>query len=459
MIRKLFLGLLLLVLFGCSDESFSLMQDEAEGSVTKFDNDTHGTYASTYVPLDSENVVIRNATVFDGLGNKFQNYDVHFSEGKIQALGSNLQVDADEIDGTDKFVSPGIIDIHSHMGVYPAPGVRTSSDGNEATSPVTAEVWAEHSVWPQDPQYKLALAGGITSFHVLPGSANLIGGRGVTLKNVSANTVTAMKFPEAPHSLKMACGENPKRVYSSRGPSTRMGNVAGYREAWIGAEKYKKSLERDPNSRNLRNETLVGVLDGEILIQNHCYRADEMATMINIAKEFDYKITTFHHAVEAYKVADLLADEGICAAMWADWWGFKHEAYDMTIANVAIVDQARDASGCAIVHSDSASGIQRLNQEAAKALAAGNRAGFNISEARAMTWITHNPAKAAGILDQTGTLEVGKNADVVIWDGNPFSVYTKADKVYVDGALTFDKATQFMPHTDFDLGIKEWEVE
>lgn len=238
-----------------------------------------------------------------------------------------------------------------------------------------------------------------------------------------------------------------------------MGNVAGYREAWIGAEKYKKSLERDPNSRNLRNETLVGVLDGEILIQNHCYRADEMATMINIAKEFDYKITTFHHAVEAYKVADLLADEGICAAMWADWWGFKHEAYDMTIANVAIVDQARDASGCAIVHSDSASGIQRLNQEAAKALAAGNRAGFNISEARAMTWITHNPAKAAGILDQTGTLEVGKNADVVIWDGNPFSVYTKADKVYVDGALTFDKATQFMPHTDFDLGVKEWEVE
>lgn len=459
MIRKLFLGLLLLVLFGCSDESFSLIQDQAEGSVTKFDNDTHGTYASTYVPLNSENVVIRNATVFDGLGNKFQNYDVYFSEGKIQALGSNLQVDADEIDGTDKFVSPGIIDIHSHMGVYPAPGVRTSSDGNEATSPVTAEVWAEHSVWPQDPQYKLALAGGITSFHVLPGSANLIGGRGVTLKNVSANTVTAMKFPEAPHSLKMACGENPKRVYSSRGPSTRMGNVAGYREAWIEAEKYKKSLERDPNSRNLRNETLVGVLDGEILIQNHCYRADEMATMINIAKEFDYKITTFHHAVEAYKVADLLADEGICAAMWADWWGFKHEAYDMTIANVAIVDQARDASGCAIVHSDSASGIQRLNQEAAKALAAGNRAGFNISEARAMTWITHNPAKAAGILDQTGTLEVGKNADVVIWDGNPFSVYTKADKVYVDGALTFDKATQFMPHTDFDLGVKEWEVE
>ena len=457
MIRKLLVILVALVLYGCSEED-SMFSSEAEGSVTNYDEDLHGTYASTYVPLDSENIVIRNATVFDGIGNKFQNYDVHFSNGEIQAIGSELIVDgADEIDGTGKFVTPGIIDNHSHMGVYPAPGVRTSSDGNEATNPVTAEVWAEHSVWSQDPQYKLALAGGITTFHVLPGSANLFGGRGVTLKNVSANTVPDMKFPDAPHSLKMACGENPKRVYSSRGPSTRMGNVAGYRDAWIGAEKYKKSLEKDPSQRNLRNETLVGVLDGEILVHNHCYRADEMATMINISEEFGYKVSTFHHGVEAYKIADLLADEGICAALWADWWGFKHEAYDMSIANIAIVDQARDGNGCAIVHSDSASGIQRLNQEAAKALAAGRRAGFDISEGRAMTWITKNPAKSLGILDQTGTLEQGKDADLVIWNGNPFSVYTKAEQVYIDGALTFDKATNFMPHTDFDLGIKEWE--
>ncbi len=457
MIRKLLVILVALVLYGCSEED-GLFSSKAEGSVTNYDEDLHGTYASTYVPLDSKNIVIRNATVFDGIGNKFQNYDVHFSDGEIQAIGSELIVDgADEIDGTGKFITPGIIDNHSHMGVYPAPGVRTSSDGNEATNPVTAEVWAEHSVWSQDPQYKLALAGGITTFHVLPGSANLFGGRGVTLKNVSANTVPDMKFPGAPHSLKMACGENPKRVYSSRGPSTRMGNVAGYRDAWIGAEKYKKSLEKDPSQRNLRNETLVGVLDGEILVHNHCYRADEMATMINISEEFGYKVSTFHHGVEAYKIADLLADEGICAALWADWWGFKHEAYDMSIANIAIVDQARGGTGCAIVHSDSASGIQRLNQEAAKALAAGRRAGFDISEGRAMTWITKNPAKSLGILDQTGTLEQGKDADLVIWSGNPFSVYTKAEQVYIDGALTFDKATNFMPHTDFDLGIKEWE--
>ena len=460
MIKKLIVILLALFLFGCSEQSALIFQDEAEGSITKFDNDTHGTYVSTYVPLPGKDTVIRNATVFDGNGNKFLNYDVFFSQGKISEMGRDLPiVGAEEIDGNGLFVTPGIIDIHSHMGVYPAPGVRTSSDGNEATSPNTAEVWAEHSVWSQDPQYKLALAGGITTFHVLPGSANLFGGRGVTLKNVSANTVPDMKFPGAPHSLKMACGENPKRVYSSRGPSTRMGNVAGYRNAWIGAEKYKKSLDRNSSQRDLKNETLVGVLDGKILIQNHCYRADEMATMINIGEEFGYKIAAFHHGVEAYKIADLLADKGVCAALWADWWGFKHEAYDMTIANIAIVDQARNATGCAIVHSDSASGIQRLNQEAAKALAAGREAGFDISEARAMMWITKNPAIAAGISDQTGTLEVGKNADIVIWNRNPFSVYAKAEKVFIDGALAFDKASGLVPHTDFDLGIKEWEVK
>ena len=458
MIKKLLLPLFTVFLLGCTDQTASIFQDEPGGSITNFEDNIHGTYASTYRPLESENIVIRNATVFDGNGNKFQNFDVHFSNGKIQAIGLRLVTDgAKEVDGTGKYVTPGIIDNHSHMGVYPAPSVRTSSDGNEATNPVTSEVWAEHSVWTQDPQYKLALAGGITTFHVLPGSANLFGGRGVTLKNVSANTVPEMKFPNAPHSLKMACGENPKRVYSSRGPSTRMGNVAGYRNAWIGAENYKEQLERDPSHRDIRNETLAGVLNGEILVHNHCYRADEMATMINIGEEFGYKVSTFHHGVEAYKIADLLADEGICAALWADWWGFKHEAYDMSIANIAIVDQARGGTGCAIVHSDDESGIQRLNQEAAKALAAGRRAGFEISEGRAMTWITKNPAKSLGILDQTGTLDIGKDADVVIWSGNPFSVYTKAEQVYIDGALAFDKATNFMPHTDFDLGVKEWE--
>ena len=176
-------------------------------------------FESTYQPLPAEKILITNASIYDGDGNEFKNTDVLVQDGKIIAIGEDLPVPEDFtiIDATGKWVTPGIIDIHSHMGVYPAPGVRTSSDGNEATSPVTADVWAEHSMWVQDPQYALALTGGVTAFHVLPGSANLIGGRGVTVKNLQRTTINSMKFPDAPHSLKMACGENPKRVYGNRG--------------------------------------------------------------------------------------------------------------------------------------------------------------------------------------------------------------------------------------------------
>ena len=426
-------------------------------------------FQSTYEPLPPTNTIFRNANIYDGEGNELINTDLIIKDGKVVAIGIDLPSSDDlkEIDASGKWITPGIIDIHSHMGVYPAPSVKTSSDGNEATSPVTAEVWAEHSIWVQDPQYALALKGGVTTFHVLPGSANLIGGRGVTAKNLQRNTITSMKFPNAPHSLKMACGENPKRVYGNRGqmPSTRMGNAAGYRKSWIKAQSYlskldeyeaksdeAKELSYKP-TRDLELETLAGVLRDEILVHNHCYRADEMATMIEIAKEFNYKITAFHHAVEAYKIADLLAENNICAALWADWWGFKHEAYDMVQANIAIVDQARNGTGCAIVHSDDEIGIQHLNVEAAKALSAGIKAGFNISKARAINWITSNPAKAAGIYDQTGSLKVGKNADVVLWSKNPFSIYALAEKVYIDGAVVFDRSSGLEPSSDFDVGI------
>ena len=426
-------------------------------------------FESTYEPLPAENTLIRNANIYDGEGNEFIETDLLIQNRKIVAIGKDLPATNDFkiIDASDKWVTPGIIDIHSHMGVYPAPGVSTSSDGNEATSPVTADVWAEHSIWVQDPQYALALKGGVTAFHILPGSANLIGGRGVTVKNLQRNTINSMKFPDAPHSLKMACGENPKRVYGNRqqAPSTRMGNAAGYRKSWIEAEAYLNRLnEYESKSdeakqmgyapqRDLEMETLAGVLRGEILVHNHCYRADEMATMINIANEFNYKITAFHHGVEAYKIADLLAENNICGALWADWWGFKHEAYDMVQANIAIVDQALGGKGCAIVHSDDAIGIQHLNQEASKALSAGLRAGYDISKARAMNWITSNPAKAAGIYDQTGSIKVGKNADVVIWSKNPFSVYALVEKVFIDGATAYDKESNFQPASDFDVGI------
>ncbi len=429
----------------------------------------NGAYQSTYNPDPSPKILIKNGTLLTGTGVLLEKSSVLIENNRIVSVGSDIdETGATVIDAEGKWITPGIIDIHSHMGVYPAPSLRSNSDGNEATSPTTPDVWAEHSVWTQDPQYTLALKGGITTFHVLPGSANLIGGRGVTLKNIRSVTVQGMKFPNAPHSLKMACGENPKRVYGNRNtePSTRMGNVAGYRKSWIKAKAYQKRLEEYESkseeakeleyapSRDLELETLVGVLKGEILIQNHCYRGEEMAIMLDIAKEFGYKVTTFHHAIEAYKVADILAEQGVCSAMWADWWGFKHEAYDMVWENVAIVDQARNGTGCAIVHSDSAVGIQHLNQEASKALAAGRRSGLDIDKARAIQWITLNAAKGLGIEDRVGSLEVGKMADVVIWSGDPFSVYSTVEKVFIDGHIKYENETvEEFERTDFDLGI------
>mgnify|MGYP003300202187 FL=1 len=429
----------------------------------------NGAYQSTYNPDPSPKILIKNGTLLTGTGVLLEKSSVLIENNRIVSVGSGIdETGATIIDAEGKWITPGIIDIHSHMGVYPAPSLRSNSDGNEATSPTTPDVWAEHSVWTQDPQYTLALKGGITTFHVLPGSANLIGGRGVTLKNIRSVTVQGMKFPNAPHSLKMACGENPKRVYGNRNtePSTRMGNVAGYRKSWIKAKAYQKRLEEYESkseeakeleyapSRDLELETLVGVLKGEILIQNHCYRGEEMAIMLDIAKEFGYKVTTFHHAIEAYKVADILAEQGVCSAMWADWWGFKHEAYDMVWENVAIVDQAGNGTGCAIVHSDSAVGIQHLNQEASKALAAGRRSGLDIDKARAIQWITLNAAKGLGIEDRVGSLEAGKMADVVIWSGDPFSVYSTVEKVFIDGHIKYENATvEKFERTDFDLGI------
>ena len=294
-------------------------------------------YPSTYIVPDNAAFAILNANVLTGDGAELRDTDLLVRKGKIIALGTNLDLDASVslIDAKGQWVTPGLIDVHSHMGVYSAPGTANHSDGNEMTSPVTAQVWAEHSVWPEDPQFEKALAGGVTTVQILPGSGNLIGGRGVTLKNIPSITVQGMKFPGAPYSLKMACGENPKRVYGSRNtlPSTRMGNMAGYRAAWIEASEYKKSWDeylKDSGSRslsntptrNLRLETLAGVLEGDIRIHNHCYKVDEMAQMIDMSKEFGYKIAAFHHAVEAYKAAPMLAKEGICGVMWADWWGF-----------------------------------------------------------------------------------------------------------------------------------------
>jgi imidazolonepropionase-like amidohydrolase len=422
--------------------------------------------------------LIRGATVLTGSGKRLDHSDVLIENGRIKAIGPNLPAPAlaRVIDASGRWVTPGIIDVHSHLGVYASPSVNAQEDGNEMTNPVTANVWAEHSIWPQDPGFEKALEGGVTTLEILPGSGNLIGGRSVVVKNVHATTYQAMKFPDAPYGLKMACGENPKRVYGSKGqfPSTLMGDVAGYRQAFADAQDYQNQWDKYyreraeyeknksaagsntnappmPPKRDLKLETLVGVLKGDIRVQMHCYRSDQMATMLDVADEFGFKIAAFHHAVEAYKIADLLAQRGVCAAMWADWWGFKMEAYDGIQENIAIVDAS--VNSCAMLHSDSEDGIQRLNQEAAKAMARGVRAGLKISPERAIRWLTANPAKALGLEDRIGVIEPDKNADVVVWSTNPFSVYALADQVFIDGALAFDRAHPApKPASDFLLG-------
>ncbi|WP_326523509.1 amidohydrolase [Sphingomonas sp.] len=418
-------------------------------------------YPSTYKAYPGVPTLVRNVTVYDGEGGRIENGQVLFAGGKIVAVGQSVETPAGAtvIDGTGKWVTPGVIDIHSHLGDYPSPSVSAHSDGNEATSPVTADVWAEHSVWPQDPGFSRALAnGGVTTLQILPGSANLMGGRSVTLKNVYARTMQGMKFPGAPYGLKMACGENPKRVYGGKGrqPSTRMGNVAVNRATWMKAQDYGRrwaKYEKDggePPARDVAMDTLRGVLDGEILVQNHCYRADEMAIVMDMAKEFGYKVSAFHHAVEAYKIGDLLRQNGTCAAVWADWYGFKMEAWDGIHENLALLHKA---GACAMIHSDDSNGIQRLNQEVTKALTAGRNAGIQVSDELAWTWLAINPAKALGIDRVTGSLKAGKMADVVLWNGNPLSVYTRPEKVWVDGALLFDMNNpRLRPVSDFELG-------
>lgn len=416
-------------------------------------------YVSTYQRRNHPPVLIRNATVFTGAGAEQRGVSVLFQDGRIVAVGANIEAPAGAqvVDGTGRWVTPGFIDTHSHIGVYAAPGTSAESDGNEAVNPNTAEVWAEHSIWPQDPQIPLAIAGGVTVAQVLPGSANLFGGRSATIRLIPARTVQEMKFPDAPYGLKMACGENPKRVYQSRGPSTRMGNMAGYRAAFIQAEQYRQRWDRwlrnrsgDQPARDLRLETLAGVLRGEIGVQNHCYRADEMAQMLDLAREFGFTIRSFHHGVEAYKIADLLAGAGTAASVWADWGGFKMEAFDNINENLALLHQA---GARAVLHTDSPDGIQRMNQDMAKAYYAGLRAGIGLTREDAIRWVTANPAWVLGIDQWTGTLEPGKAADVVLWSGDPFSVYSRTEKVWNDGWLAFDRSDPArLYRTDFNLG-------
>ncbi len=423
-------------------------------------------YPSTYKPLPRSDTLIENATVFDGIGHKLLHAGVLLREGKIVAVGADLHAAAGTkmIDAHGGYLTPGLIDVHSHVGDFAAPYTLQDakvSDVNEESDPDSAEVWALHSIRVQDPQFSRVRAAGVTTLQVLPGSSDLFGGRGVVLKNVPAVTVQEMEFPGAMPSLKMACGENPKYTFGSQGkfPGSEMGNVAGYREAWIAAAEYKRRWDEyyakhdpslPPPARDLKLETLAAVLRGQILVDMHCYRADEMAVMMDVAKEFGYKIDAFHHAVEAYKIVPLLKKNGVCVAVWADWWGFKVEAFDAIRANAAFVDAG---GGCVMLHSDATISAEHLPLDAALILGDAHRAGIDISEEHAIEWLTMNPARSLHLEDRIGSLEPGKDADVVLWSGDPFSVYTRAQVVFIDGAVIYDRGDRARQATsDFELG-------
>ena len=439
----------------------SLAGGKANGPPRLFGGDP---YPSTYRPLPRRDTLITHATVLDGAGGRHEDADLLLRDGLIAAIGHGLSAPTDAvlIEARGRWVTPGLIDIHSHAGSFAAPYTAADlrhSDVNEDTDPNTANVWVEHSINPQDATFFRALAGGVTTLQIMPGSTNLFGGRTVVLHNVPATTMQAMKFPGARAGLKMACGENPKYFYGGRDqfPSSRMGNIAGARAAWIKARAYIREWrayeageDDDLPEIDLKMETLAGALEGELLVHIHCYRADEMAVMLDMAREFGFRIAAFHHAAEAYKIPSLLAERGACAVVWSDWWGYKMETYDAIRENAAFVDAG---GGCVTLHSDSQVVGQRLSVEAGKALAAGRRAGLTITPEHAITWITSQPAEVLGLGARTGSLEAGKAADVVIWSGDPFSIYTKADAVFIDGALAFDrKDPARRPTADFELG-------
>jgi imidazolonepropionase-like amidohydrolase len=427
-------------------------------------------------------VLIQHGTVMTAAGQRFAPGFVLMKDGEIVAAGEGdgpaPPADAVVIDAHGKFVTPGIIDPHSHMGVDPVPETQGHDDVNELTDPITAGLRVEHSFWPEDAALERAVAGGVTTIGVLPGSGNLVGGRGVVIHLLPRLGARAMRFPGSPEILKMACGENPKRVYADmkRAPSTRMGNLRALREAFTRARKYaheweewakhqqdrgkkpgkggEKSGETDeakPPDRDLALETLALVMRGDILVEWHCYQADDMLAALEVAGEFGFKVRAFHHALEAYKIRDVLVAHGVGIATWDDWWGFKMEAYDGIPENLALMTEA---GGRAALHSDSPIAVQILNQAAGKALAAGQAAGVKIDENDALRWLTANPAWELGIDDQVGTLQAGKRADVVVWSEDPLSIYARAELVYIDGQLVFDRSHVGAPWSDFELGVR-----
>src|SRR5271163_2247107 len=398
------------------------------------------------VPAIHNDVVIKNATVMTVTHGNIKNGSVYIKDGKIAAVGAtvNAPASATVIDAQGKYLTPGIVDSHSHIAL--------DDDVNEATSPVTPHMMMKDAFDYQDKAIYRALAGGVTTSLLLHGSANMIGGQAVVIKHKYGATRDEMLFPNAPRSIKFASGENPKRVYGSRDqlPSTRMGNFEVMRQSFEDAKAYMakwdaynaKVAKAEKDGTNiaeiekpgvdLKLEALADVLRGKLYVQIHCYRADEYLTEEAIAKEYGYKIRAFHHALEMYKVAPTIAADGTAIATFADWWGYKDEAWDAIPWNAVM---SMRAGVKVALKSDSNDYVRRLNQEAGKMVRYGGA-----TEEEALRMITLNPAWIIGVDDKVGSIDVGKDADLVIWNVDPLSTYARAEKVYIDGDLFFDSS-------------------
>ncbi|MEO8726257.1 MAG: amidohydrolase [Acidobacteriaceae bacterium] len=396
--------------------------------------------AFLYAQQADSDVLIKGGTVLTVTHGRIENGSVLIHNGKIAAVGQNIAAPAGAkvIDATGKFVMPGIIDPHSHMAL--------DSDVNEATSPVTAQVKMADAFDYTDKALYHALAGGVTSALLLHGSANMIGGEAVVIKLKFGDERDQMLFPNAPRSIKFASGENPKRVYGSRNqiPSTREGNFFVQREALQKAREYRRAWDAynektakgdkdaTPPKRDLQLDELADVLRGKVFVQIHVYRADEMLTEMQIAKEFGYNLRGFHHALEAYKIADKIAADHVAIATFADWWGYKWEAWDAIPWNAVMC--MRQGVRVAL-KSDSNDYVRRLNQEAGKMVHYGGA-----TEEEALKMITLNPAWIIGVDDRVGSLDVGKDADIGIWNSDPLSSYALVDQVLIDGTVYFDRS-------------------
>ena len=390
----------------------------------------------------STETLIRNATVLTVTRGTLVNADVLIRNGKIVAIGQNLRAatNAKVIDATGKFVLPGIVDCHSHSMLDTI---------NESTLSVTSMARTSDVLNPNDVDLYRALAGGVTSLNLLHGSANSIGGLNTVVKIKYGRPAAEFLFPGAMPGIKFALGENVKRSnfqpqpgQTRRYPMTRMGVEETIRDAFTRARDYKKSWDehrvaasRDKTlvapRRDLQLEPLVEVLEGKRYVHAHCYRSDEILMLINVANDFGFKIKTFQHTLEGYKVAREIAQHGAGASIFADNWAYKIEAYDAIPYNAAIMTRA----GVVVsMNSDSDERARRLNIEAAKAMRYGD-----LSEEEALKLVTWNPAVQLGIQQRVGSLEVGKDADLAIWNDHPLSVYARVDTTFVDGEIFFDR--------------------